>query len=125
MIKNTNNLKNNLQQNSIHRKLINQRKTPQDPYKKVARNMETQFLQHMLQEMQKTVHKDKEDSTQTKYYNSLLNYEHAKVMAEKNEGKGIQKLILDQIMPSSRKYTNNTNQIISAYKKALEQQEKQ
>ena len=70
------------------------------PFKRVAKNLETEFLQFLLKKMEGTVHLNKKDSTAKDYYKSLLNLERAKTMSNNQEGLGIQKLILDQIYPS-------------------------
>ena len=69
------------------------------PFKKVAKNLETEFLQFLLKKMEGTVQLNKKDSTAKNYYKSLLNLERAKIMSDGQEGLGIQKLILDQIYP--------------------------
>lgn len=67
-------------------------------YKKIAEGMERQFLQYMLEKMKDTAKSENQDSA-TKYYNSLMNNEHAKIIASKNGGLGMQKMILQQIYP--------------------------
>ena len=75
-----------------------------DEYKKVAKGMETQFLEFMIGQMKKTVDHAEEPSSARNYYESLVTHERAKTMSERNDGKGIKKLILDQIYP--RKFRN-------------------
>ena len=69
-------------------------------YKKVARNMEQQFIEFMIDEMEKTAGK-KDQSMAGKYYKSLLNTQRAKTMSEVNGGMGLQDMILDQIYPQN------------------------
>ena len=76
-------------------------KIPQ-AYKNIAEGMERQFLEYMLEKMKDTAKTENQDSA-TKYYNSLMNNEHAKVMAKKNGGLGLQKMILQQIYPGYQK----------------------
>jgi Rod binding domain-containing protein len=80
-------------------------KTPQNipkVYKNIAEGMERQFLQYMLEKMKDTAKTENQDSA-TKYYNSLMNNEHAKAMAKKDGGLGLQKMILQQIYPGFQK----------------------
>ena len=85
-----------------------------DAYKKVARDMETQFTEFMLEKMNKTDGKQNK-STAEKIYESYLTSERAQLMARQNDSSGIQKLILDQIYPKrmrteeAYKYYNNQN----------------
>lgn len=72
-------------------------------YKQIAEGMETQFAKMMLDQMRKTVAKS-DQSSASNYYDDVLSYERAKMMT-KGEGLGIQKLILEQILPS--RYKNN------------------
>ena len=70
-----------------------------EPYKKVAKGMESQFAQFMLEQMQKTVQKQKPDSSAERYYNSLLTTERANRLSERG-GLGIQEMILKQVYPT-------------------------
>ncbi len=66
----------------------------------VAEGMETQFAHHMIKQMKSTVPKDTPDSNEVDYYNSLLDYERAKMMAsDPKGGLGIKKMVLNQITP--------------------------
>ena len=71
-----------------------------DAYKKVAKGMEQQFVEFMINEMDKTAGK-MDHSMAGKYYRSLLNTERAKIMTEVNGGMGLQDMILDQIYPKN------------------------
>ncbi|RLA65101.1 MAG: hypothetical protein DRQ88_02405 [Epsilonproteobacteria bacterium] len=77
-------------------------------YKNIAQGMERQFLQYMLEKMKDTA-KTKNQDTAGKYYQSLMTSEHAKIMASKNGGVGIQKLILKQIYPGYQDTTRKLN----------------
>ena len=69
-----------------------------DPYKKVASGMEKQFAEFMISQMENSVG-NTESNQAAKYYKSLMNSERAEVMATKDQGMGLQKVILDQIYP--------------------------
>jgi Rod binding domain-containing protein len=58
----------------------------------------------MLAEMRKTVPKEDQDSSAMEYYNSLLDYERAQLMAKSDSGLGVKKVILDQIVPQHMKH---------------------
>jgi Rod binding domain-containing protein len=86
-----------------------QRTNPVKPYVDVAEGMEANFTAHLLQEMRKTVPKDGPDSSAMDYYNSLMDYERAQLMAKSDSGLGVKKVILDQIVPQHMKhYLENT-----------------
>lgn len=71
-----------------------------DPYKKVAKGMEEQFANFMLEEMNKTTNEAEGQDSASQYYKSLMTGERAKAMAESSQGGlGLQKIILDQIYP--------------------------
>lgn len=76
---------------------IDYSKVPKE-YLQVAEGMETQYMDYMIQQMRKTVHKEEAPSTAENYYNSLVDFERAKIMAKENEG-GLKDLILRQILP--------------------------
>ncbi|MBL7664174.1 MAG: rod-binding protein [Bacteriovoracaceae bacterium] len=74
------------------------------PYEQVAEAMDTQFSEHLIQEMRKSVQQETPDSTALNYYNSVMDHERAKLMAkDPNGGLGIKKLILEQILPQNLK----------------------
>lgn len=77
---------------------------PVKPFEDIAEGMEANFTSHMLAEMRKTVPKETEDSSSMQYYNSLLDYERAQLMAKSDSGLGIKKVILDQIVPQHMKH---------------------
>ena len=81
-----------------------QKSNPVKPYEDIAEGMEANFTSHMLAEMRKTVPKETPDSSAMEYYNSLLDYERAQLMAKSDSGLGIKKVILDQIVPPNMKH---------------------
>jgi Rod binding domain-containing protein len=70
-------------------------------YKDIAEGMEGQFAKMMIDQMNKTVMKEKKSSSAEDYYNSMLDYERASAMT-KGEGLGLQKEILKQIYPQNQ-----------------------
>jgi Rod binding domain-containing protein len=77
---------------------------PIRPYEEIAEGMEANFTSHMLAEMRKSIPKENPDSSAMDYYNSLLDYERANLMAKSDSGLGIKKVILDQIVPQNMKH---------------------
>lgn len=69
------------------------------PYMDIAQGMESQFINHMLDELEKTVHKEKPDSQAEAYYKSLINQERSDIMAKTENGIGLKDMVLDQIYP--------------------------
>lgn len=83
------------------------RKTPKQnrqyipkPYKDIAKSMEAQFTQLMLNKMKGSVDRAKPLDSSGEYYESMMTEERAKILSQKGEGIGIQNLILDQIYPT-------------------------
>ena len=70
-------------------------------YREVAQGLEAQFVELMLQEMEKTVPHSANDQA-SEIYRSMLNTERAKLMANHGEGMGIAQMILQQIYPQKR-----------------------
>ncbi len=77
---------------------------PIKPFEDIAEGMEANFTSHMLAEMRKTIPKENQDSSAMEYYNSLLDYERAQLMAKSDSGLGVKKVILDQIVPMNMKH---------------------
>lgn len=73
------------------------------PFKDVAEGMETHFASHMIEEMRKSIPRENAPSSAQQYYESLMDYEHAKALAQSDTGLGIKKVILDQILPAHLK----------------------
>lgn len=86
-------------------------KVPKE-YLEVANGMEAQFINHMLDELDKTVQPTEPDSSATKYYKSLVNNERANIMAATENGLGIKDLVLKQIYPQ---FNKNLNKDIQSY----------
>jgi len=80
---------------------------------RVAQGMETQFINYMIEKMRKNIPKNKTPSSTENYYQSLLNYERAKLIAKQNKGTGLQKLIIEQLNPKP----TPTNLAVKQYKK--------
>lgn len=77
---------------------------PVKPFEDIAEGMEANFTSHMLAEMRKAIPKENQDSSAMEYYNSLLDYERAQLMAKSDSGLGVKKVILDQIVPANMKH---------------------
>ena len=88
-----------------------------EAYKKIAVGIEKQFLNIMLEKMKETARPEKESAAE-KYYSSLLTNEHSEILAKKNDGLGIGKLILKQILPHSFK-ANQQKDLRKPYSKGL------
>jgi len=70
-----------------------------EEYKKVAKDLESQFSELMLNEMNKTAEPAEEASTAENIYSELLTTERSKALSENKGGLGLQNMILDQIYP--------------------------
>ncbi len=81
---------------------VNYKNLPQ-PVKDVAEGLETQFAEHLLQEMRKTIPKENEDSGTLQFYNSLLDHERAKLIAQDENGIGLKEVIIKQLYPQAYK----------------------
>jgi Rod binding domain-containing protein len=91
-----------------------QRTNPVRPYEDIAESMEANFTSQLLKEMKKTIPKETPDSPAMDYYNSLLDSEMAQTMAKSDNGLGVKKVILDQIVPQHMKhYLKNAQSIAS------------
>jgi Rod binding domain-containing protein len=77
---------------------IDYTKVPKE-YLEVARGMETQYFQYMIEQMNKTVDKAEHESSSQNFYNSLLDLERAQIMAKEDRNGGLKDLILQQILP--------------------------
>lgn len=93
-------ISNDFKTNPSEKKIQN----PVKPYEEIAEGMEASFTAHMLAEMRKTIPKESPDSSSMDYYNSLLDYERAQLMAKSDTGLGVKKVILDQIVPQNMKH---------------------
>lgn len=101
------------------RKQTNKYKNVPKAYTDIAEGMETQFINHMLNEMRKTVHSERPDSNANKYYKSLMDYERSKIMAATDNGIGLKEVILDQIVPQHYKTSANSD-AVKMYQKHAE-----
>ncbi len=85
-------------------------------YLDIAQGMETQFINNLMNEMDKTIVSENPDNSSTKYYKSLLSNERAKIMASTDNGIGLKDLILDQIAPQyMQKHQASAKQAIKMY----------
>lgn len=91
------------------------RRIPKE-YMEVAKGMETQFIDYMLSELDKSSLNPDEDSFSTKYYKSLLNHERAQIMANTEGGVGLKEIILDQLLPQQQSMPTTSTNSINAYK---------
>lgn len=73
------------------------------PYLDVAKGMEAQFTNHLLNQMRKTVPSTKPESQAEKIYKSMLDSERSKLMAASESGVGVKDLVLDQIYPKHKR----------------------
>ncbi len=87
-----------------------------EAYKKVAGDLETQFNELMLQQMNQTIDRAEDPSTAEAYYDGLANSERAKAMSASDKGVGLKKMILDQIYP--QRLRNETNYMAVAQAEA-------
>jgi hypothetical protein len=65
----------------------------------IAENAEAQLFKTMFDQMNQSARGEKSLSTSEDFFQSLLNDEQAKLYSQQNNGKGLQKVILDQIYP--------------------------
>lgn len=92
-------------------------------YKEISQNMELQFVKLLLNQMRKTIVKNSPDGTASTYYKSLLYNEYAKKLVQQDSnGMGLQKVILDNILPKKNQNINNNfiNNKIKIYRKSKE-----
>lgn len=101
-----------------------QRDNPVRPYEEIAEGMETSFTAHMLREMRKTIPKEAPESSAMDYYNSLLDYERAQLMAKSDTGLGVKKVILDQIVPNHMKHYLKNSQPVASQAQSATMKEK-
>lgn len=104
-------------------KSSNKHKHVPKEYMQVAEGMETQFANHMIQQMEKSINRSKPLNSAEDYYNSLLNYERAKKLATTGDGIGIKDVILDQIYYRHNQRPANYKNI-EIYKKQSASKEK-
>jgi Rod binding domain-containing protein len=85
------------------------------PYKEVAEGIETQFSQQMIEQMRKSIPRESEPSSAQQYYESLMDYEYAKSMAQSDTGIGLKRVIMDQIVPTHLKQQPHAQHVRNAY----------
>lgn len=86
------------------------------PYEEVAEGMETQFASHMIDQMRRTIPRENEPSSAQAYYESLMDSEYAKSLAQSDSGLGIKRVVLEQILPAHLKKNPLPSQLAqSAY----------
>lgn len=68
-------------------------------YMKVAEGMESQFTNHLINEMRKSAQSSQTGPAEN-IYNSMLDAERAKIMAETNSGLGIKDVVLRELYPN-------------------------
>lgn len=105
---------NRIQGQNIYKSKLDLQKVPEQ-YRNIAKGMEQQFVQFMIEQMHKSAPSTQEDSSATKFYKSLLTQRHAEIMTDKDEGLGIQHMILEKILPDQikdrlRVVNNNGNE---------------
>lgn len=71
-------------------------------YMEVAEGMETQFVNNLIQQMRKSIQKNKPESSSEKFYNSMLDFKRAGQIAKHNSI-GLKEMILNQIYPRFKK----------------------
>ena len=99
-------------------KIVNEKyKNVPKPYLDVAEGMESQFTNHLLNEMRKTVHSSTPESSASRVYKSLLDQERADMMAKSDSGVGVKDVVLEQILPAHLKPSNKL--VNQAYKQNL------
>ena len=78
-----------------------------EPYRKVAKDIERQFLEFMLMQMKKTIPSENPVDPTINYYQELLTNKRAQIMASHQGGLGIQEMILNQIYPQEKRNKKN------------------
>ena len=97
---------------------INRINSQQDSYRyipdkfiEVAENLETQFINHMLKQMQSTTG-EKSNSTAETYYKDLQTTEQSKLMSQTTKSGSLKDLILNQIYPEQYRNEFTYNSIL-------------
>ncbi len=111
---------NNKVEKSAPSKNLSDKKFIPKEYKDVAKGMEAQFAQYLISQMRKSIGKEGPTSQSEQFYNSMLDTERAKAMANKNQ-LGIQDTILNQIYPKRLRNEITFNHHLQKQKMALEQ----
>ena len=69
--------------------------------------MEEEFSKIMINKMKETISHEDPQSTAEEYYQDLLTQKQAESLSSQNTGKGIQKLIMNQIYPEHIRTPSN------------------
>ncbi len=91
------------------------REEQRKPYVEVAEGLETQFTNHLVEQMRKSIPRESEPSSAQQYYESLMDYERSKAMAKSDSGIGIKRVVLDQILPQHLKEQPRPQNVRAAY----------
>ena len=75
-------------------------------FREVASSMEKQFIQHMLEQMEKSTGAPT-DSSANNYYKSLQRNERSQIISDLSDEGSLKHLILDQIYP--KKFRNKVS----------------
>lgn len=90
---------------SFNTNSLSQNKSPRHipkAYKQIAEGMERQFINHLINEMDKSINLNKPRNSAEEYYHGLQKSEFADILTKK-DNIGIQKVILDQIYPDNNR----------------------
>lgn len=79
------------------------RKIPKE-LAEIAKGMESQFYDLLFQEMEKSIDRAEEKAPADDYYQSLLRQERVEAITSKNQGTGIQKIIIDKFAPATTNF---------------------
>ncbi len=77
-------------------KLAHLRKKHRAAIEKVAESFESQFVQHMLKEMRKSIG-SQDESAASDFYNTVMDTERSEAMSK--QGLGIKEMIIEQLDP--------------------------
>ncbi len=75
------------------------RKIPKE-YLEIAEGMESQFVDMLFNEMNKSIARENPESSAESYYNSLINYERAQTAAKTGDGIGLKKVSHKGCLPT-------------------------
>ena len=87
-----------------------------EEFKKIAGQMESQFIEYLFKKMESGQLGEQEESQADKYYKGLLTTERAKIFSDQSQGKSIKSLILDQIYPERYRNPQSYNAFLQSQK---------
>ena len=90
-----------------------QQKQLEKQLKEVSQGMEEQFAGMLIQEMRKSIDRNEDGSTAMKIYESMLDQEYARILAEQGQ-LGLGDVIIKQLAPKINLTNNGQNQQIKA-----------